>query len=143
MCHFLTFNASFFAVKSNSMNTGPYPMISLGSLRLNLGLGFVVTAKEIVGANIRRWIESRSDEWNQSKFAEYFGVTPPTVSRWVQGKALPEADKLDRIAALFNVKVHELFVPEATLEPEEVDPEAGLRAYLKSQGFIVYKKQTN
>lgn len=45
---------------------------------------------------------------NQSEFADKMGVSPASVSLWIQGKKSPRMDKLDRMCALFNCTRNDL-----------------------------------
>lgn len=44
----------------------------------------------------------------QIELAEAIGVSRPTVSAWVRGKAFPRADELDRLAKFFAVDLNRL-----------------------------------
>ena len=40
---------------------------------------------------------------SQSQLSELVGISPPTVSKWLSGKQAPEAETLERMAAVVNV----------------------------------------
>lgn len=44
----------------------------------------------------------------QSEFAEKMGVSPASVSLWIQGKKSPRMDKLDKMCELFNCTRNDL-----------------------------------
>jgi transcriptional regulator with XRE-family HTH domain len=46
----------------------------------------------------------------QVKIAEIMGITQPQVSNWFQGKRLPSAYNLIRLAKIFDIKPEELYL---------------------------------
>lgn len=46
----------------------------------------------------------------QSDVAEVLGIRQSTVAMWETGEALPRADKLPKLAELFNCSIDELLV---------------------------------
>lgn len=59
---------------------------------------------------------------NQKEFSEIVCVAPATVNGWMQGKILPNSDKLELIAQYFRVDVGELvsFMPSGDSIPPQI-----------------------
>lgn len=101
----------------------------------------MASIKQVVGRNIAKLLEGRPD-LNQVKLAEACGKTKGSVTNWINGRNLPEAEALEIIAVLFNCRVHQLFTPwEEWGGPKEasITPDAALRIYLKSIGYSVVR----
>lgn len=43
------------------------------------------------------------------QLADAMGVTPPCVTKWIQGTAYPSADKLPKLADLFGCSIDALY----------------------------------
>ena len=56
---------------------------------------------------IRELMEQRGMQ--RVKLAAAMGVSPACVTKWVQGTALPSADKLPKLAELLGCSIDELF----------------------------------
>ena len=46
------------------------------------------------------------------QLADAMGVSPSCITKWVQGTALPSADKLPRLAAILQCSIDALYGPE-------------------------------
>lgn len=51
----------------------------------------------------------------QEELAEQLGVSSSAISKWETGKNLPDIAVLEKISALFQISIEELFRPEETL----------------------------
>ena len=49
------------------------------------------------------------------QLADAMGVSPSCITKWVQGTALPSADKLPRLAAILQCSIDALYGPVSTL----------------------------
>ena len=56
--------------------------------------------------NIEEWIAHK--QLKKSQFARLIGVHPTTVSRWINGKARPQAEQLGNICHLFECRPNEI-----------------------------------
>ena len=50
----------------------------------------------------------KQNRWSQEELADKLDVSRQTISKWEVGKAVPELDKLIKLAELFNISVDEL-----------------------------------
>ena len=78
--------------------------------------------------NITRLLREKGA--TQKELAAAIGVSPATVSSWVQGKKLPRMDKADQICRFFNVPRETLLAVEVTLTGDtrrQVTPPDGAR----------------
>lgn len=53
---------------------------------------------------------------SQEEFAEKLNVTPQTVSKWENGRATPQIEKLEMIADIFGISIDELVTGDKKLE---------------------------
>lgn len=53
---------------------------------------------------------------SQKDLANALHVTPPSVCKWEQGKALPDICMIENIATYFNLSFDELYNPEETVQ---------------------------
>jgi len=58
----------------------------------------------------------KKNELSQKDLAAALHVTPPSVCKWEQGKALPDICMIENIATYFNLSFDELYNPEATIQ---------------------------
>jgi len=123
-----------------SINSGNKPMADLPSpdWEKSQRLDPLAGVKEIVGRNIERLIESTSG-MNQTKLATLLGTGPSNVSRWIKGKALPDADNIDAIAKLFDISISALFSEPQTDFKRPVTKEDALRILASSEGYMLKK----
>lgn len=73
----------------------------------------------------------------QAEFARKIGVTPTSVSRWLNAKELPTANTMDKIADFFQVHPAFLFMPpgrmyaagpgKVILDIEKIAAESGFK----------------
>lgn len=56
----------------------------------------------------------------RSAFAEAVGVAPGTVTRWLQGKAMPDPDKFEPIAAALNTDPVEMLIGSGIISAKSV-----------------------
>jgi len=71
-------------------------------------------------SHIGFWISKRG--LKQKFIAQQMGVSQEMVSKWINNKAYPRADKLFKLAVLLNVKVDDLYESvdhSANIESEE------------------------
>lgn len=57
----------------------------------------------------------KKNELSQKDLAAALHVTPPSVCKWEQGKALPDICMIENIATYFNLSFDELYNPEETI----------------------------
>jgi len=67
----------------------------------------MATIKDRFGSNLKRLLEFR--DLSAREFALMMDTDEANVSRWVNGKTLPDSTNLDRIALLFAIDCEELF----------------------------------
>ena len=82
-----------------------------------------------IGTNIRRLREERN--LTQEALADRLGVTFQTVSAWERDKNNPETEKLQQLAAVFNVSMSELME-----EKEVFDLKTSLFSWEKMKTYI-------
>ena len=63
---------------------------------------------------IKLW---KRNAWSQEELAEKLDVTRQTVSKWELGQTTPDADKLTKMATIFNVTANDLL--DENTEPAE------------------------
>lgn len=63
-----------------------------------------------IGKSIARL--RRGSDLTQEEFGQKLGVTNKTVSRWENGKYMPDIEMLKKIADMFNISVDELLCDE-------------------------------
>ena len=59
----------------------------------------------------------KRNAWSQEELAEKLDVTRQTVSKWELGQTTPDADKLTKMATIFNVTANDLL--DENTEPAE------------------------
>lgn len=69
-----------------------------------------------IGENIKNLRTARGD--TQEKLADALNVSPPAVSKWERGEALPDITLLPPLAEYFGVSVDKLLGIDATAESE-------------------------
>lgn len=57
----------------------------------------------------------KKNELSQKDLAAALHVTPPSVCKWEQGKALPDICMIENIATYFNLSYDELYNPKETI----------------------------
>lgn len=76
----------------------------------------VTTPMTPAGTRLKIWIEANS---SQSDVARKLGVSQPTVSAWVNGRARPEPHLRDALFALTDIPVPEWDSPEEQAQREK------------------------
>ena len=69
----------------------------------------------------------------QSQLAEKINVSDKAVSKWENGKCLPEMEQLKKLAKLYNVTIDELIFGERVNDPKTIHEEVTLESYNKLQ----------
>ena len=113
--------------------TNPIPSLYSAQRRFDVLAG----VREIIGRNIQRLIEV-TPGMSKARLAAALKTGPSNVSRWVRGTALPTAENIDAMAALFNVSVSELFDGNLA-DSKRLDPEDILKLFAASQGYAIKK----
>ena len=113
--------------------TNPIPSLYSAQRRFDVLAG----VREIIGRNIQRLIEV-TPGMSKARLAAALKTGPSNVSRWVRGMALPTAENIDAMAALFNVSVSELFDGNLA-DSKRLDPEDILKLFAASQGYAIKK----
>ena len=69
--------------------------------------------------NLKLLLEKKQS--TQKDLAEYLNVSPSSINKWYNGKALPEMSKIDKICAFFGVNESDLlgYTPPETIELDE------------------------
>ena len=102
------------------------------------------TTLEIFSENLRDLLDKQHK--TQRALAKYMQVTEATASRWVNGEAMPRADKVDKMAHFFMCSTDELTSSSERnlpLMPEDVIAEE-LRENAKLfKLFLVASKATD
>ena len=71
-------------------------------------------SKEVLAHNLRKNMEARNI--NQSELAKIAGVSPATVSDWLNAKKYPRIDKIEIIAKHFGIKKSDLIEDKSSQE---------------------------
>lgn len=84
---------------------------------------------------------------SQKDLAAVLHVTPPSVCKWEQGKALPDICMIENIATYFNLSFDELYNPEETIrrilsnesiQTDAPTPKKANRFLIPTISFIVF-----
>jgi transcriptional regulator with XRE-family HTH domain len=67
------------------------------------------------------WLTERLEEkgWPRAKLAQTLGITAPSVTKWTQGRTIPEARHIPALATAFGVPEAEVRRYYPALEPHE------------------------
>ena len=80
---------------------------------------------------------------NQSEFAKKIGVTPTSVSRWMNGKEVPVSNTIDKIAEFFKIHPAFLFMPPGRMYPSgQGKIVLDLQKIAAESGYIITKKDS-
>lgn len=71
-------------------------------------------SREVLAHNLRENMEARNI--NQSELAKIAGVSPATVSDWLNAKKYPRIDKIEIIAKHFGIKKSDLIEDKSSRE---------------------------
>ena len=71
-------------------------------------------SREVLAHNLRENMEARNI--NQSELAKIAGVSPATVSDWLNAKKYPRIDKIEIIAKHFGIKKSDLIEDKSSQE---------------------------
>lgn len=74
----------------------------------------MTSIKEVVGRNIKFYLDQHN--MSQAELYRRIGSNSASVNEWVKGRKMPEAESLEKIAAVFCVPVSELFVDRYGLD---------------------------
>ncbi|MEB3212413.1 MAG: helix-turn-helix transcriptional regulator [Leptolyngbyaceae bacterium] len=79
----------------------------------------------------------------QSEFARKIGVTPTSVSRWMNAKEVPVSQTIDRIADFFGVHPAFLFLPPGKMYPAGQGKIVfDLVKFASEAGYVIRKKDS-
>lgn len=79
-------------------------------------------SREVLAHNLRENMEARNI--NQSELAKIAGVSPATVSDWLNAKKYPRIDKIEIIAKHFGIKKSDLIEDKSSREEMKENNEA-------------------
>lgn len=63
--------------------------------------------RQIIGANLNRWMHKRNI--SQARMADKIGRCENCVSRWANGKSLPDAESLYKMAKVLRIDLMDLY----------------------------------
>lgn len=69
--------------------------------------------------NVRLKELRKQYSYSQEELASMLHVTRQTISKWEQGRSVPDADLLIRISEVFHVSVQDLLVEQAMTQADE------------------------
>lgn len=70
---------------------------------------FTENQRKRIARNIRKGLDTKFAGHGRSRrLANLLGVSPSTVSRWINGVGTPELENLSRMAAAFDIPLHRL-----------------------------------